>query len=286
MTNKEFLNNIKELKNCPQNISEIYKEFSEYQKLALNTLVCFDEICRKNDITYTLAFGSLLGAIRDGGQIPWDYDVDVIVPINQRKKLIRALEKDLNSEYYYNCIEKNEQCRYFIMRLAPLGYDSGYIHVDVFFIMGLPENNAKGVKKKIQSLALQLKSKSFFIMDNLKINKRELVIMCFYKFVYLLKKREKIIAQYFELVNRYDLLQTKKCCLADRFSTWYDFQTDMFFSTIDYKVDNYIFKIPEAYDEILKMEYGNYLEYPSTDKQLEEMIVHYEFIVEHLKKKN
>ena len=52
----------------------------EKQKLImLEILLDFDKVCRNNGIRYSLAYGTLLGAVRHQGFIPWDDDIDVIV---------------------------------------------------------------------------------------------------------------------------------------------------------------------------------------------------------------
>ena len=123
---------------CPKNFRDIYKEFVSYQKLAMNTLNEFHRVCEKNGVPYQLAYGSLLGAIRDNGQIPWDYDTDVFVPFEEKEHLINALKSDLDSNYYFYCPENNEKCRHVIMRLAPNGYRTEVLHVDVFYLVGSP----------------------------------------------------------------------------------------------------------------------------------------------------
>ena len=67
----------------------------------LDLLVEFDRICRKNDIDYWLEYGTLIGAARHGGFIPWDDDLDVTLLKKDRKKLIEALRKDLQAPYYF-----------------------------------------------------------------------------------------------------------------------------------------------------------------------------------------
>lgn len=113
-----------------------YTEFCFYQTKVQETLAVFHEICVKNEITYYLAYGSLLGAIRDNGQIPWDYDIDVWVPFEQSQKLIDALEKDLPETYYFKTRLKDPKVRHNIVRLAPVEYDSEALHVDVFWLTG------------------------------------------------------------------------------------------------------------------------------------------------------
>ena len=67
----------------------------------LDILVEFDRICRKNDITYWLEYGTLIGAARHGGFIPWDDDMDVSILYKDRKKLAMAMKKDLSPEFRY-----------------------------------------------------------------------------------------------------------------------------------------------------------------------------------------
>lgn len=60
----------------------------EVKKELLALLVAFDDFARANDIRYSLAYGTLLGAVRHAGFIPWDDDVDVIVPRPDYERLV------------------------------------------------------------------------------------------------------------------------------------------------------------------------------------------------------
>ncbi|MBQ9386876.1 MAG: LicD family protein [Bacteroidaceae bacterium] len=67
----------------------------------VDILIEFDRICRKNNIDYWLDSGSLLGAARHGGFIPWDDDLDVCVLKRDRRKLAKALRKDLSAPFSF-----------------------------------------------------------------------------------------------------------------------------------------------------------------------------------------
>ena len=73
----------------------------------LEILVEFDRVCRKNGIRYWLDSGTLLGAMRHGGFIPWDDDLDICILRKDYRKLIRILDKDLEYPFKLNELRKS-----------------------------------------------------------------------------------------------------------------------------------------------------------------------------------
>ena len=77
------------------------QSLEEYQSYLRAMLFFFDELCRENDIKYTVMDGTLLGTVRNHGLIPWDGDVDVAVTHKEFEKLKKAFE-NYNGRFYFN----------------------------------------------------------------------------------------------------------------------------------------------------------------------------------------
>ncbi|HIW57746.1 MAG TPA: LicD family protein [Firmicutes bacterium] len=71
----------------------------EIQKTELGALVELRRVCEKNNIRYFLAQGTLIGAARERGFIPWDDDVDVILPDKDLKRLIEIFPREADGKY-------------------------------------------------------------------------------------------------------------------------------------------------------------------------------------------
>ena len=87
-----------------EDFSQYNSEGTELRKAQLRMLEILkvvDRICRKNNIPYWLEGGTLLGAVRHGGFIPWDDDLDICVERKNMNKLKKTLQKELPDEYVY-----------------------------------------------------------------------------------------------------------------------------------------------------------------------------------------
>lgn len=70
------------------------------QKVMTEILVEFDSVCRKNNLTYWIDYGTLLGAVRHGGFIPWDDDIDVSMPSDDFKRFRNIAVAELHKGFF------------------------------------------------------------------------------------------------------------------------------------------------------------------------------------------
>ena len=126
-------------------------ELRKLQLTELELLIEFDRVCRKNHIRYTLTGGTLLGAVRHGGFIPWDDDADVSMLRVEYEKFRKACETDLGDSYYFQDMKNTHGYRWGYGKLRKrntlflrehqehMPYMQG-VFIDIFPLDGVPDN--------------------------------------------------------------------------------------------------------------------------------------------------
>lgn len=87
------------------------RDLRRVQLIQLDMMKEIDRICRKHNLKYNIAFGTLLGAVRHSGFVPWDDDADINMPYEDYLKLIEVIDDEIDSEkYYFRYQDKEEDC--------------------------------------------------------------------------------------------------------------------------------------------------------------------------------
>ena len=277
MDRNKFLEDVLNSGIAPDNFERIYMEFNEFQNLAFNTLIEFSRVCEKRNIRFQLAYGTLLGAVRHGEQIPWDYDVDVFVPYEEKEKLIAALSEELNPDFYFYCPEVNEKCRHEFIRVTPNGYKSEILHVDVFWMIGVPGKTKERdeIVNRIHYLCDKRFSKLVNIKEESHGNPRRYLRLEKRKLLAAGTSVENMHQEYLSICQSHPLTGSVFCTSADIFGKNKIFPTKEMWNIKDILFNGQIFSIPSNAEDILAITYGNYKDVPPLNSRVNEVMQHY-----------
>ncbi len=124
----------------------------EIQLYLLDILKAVDSFCAKEGIRYSIAYGTLLGAVRHKGFIPWDDDIDLLMPRPDYERFVASFGKEGDSRYRCLCHKEGDKGDRFVHFFAKVedthtkslqgkgcDYDFG-LNIDIFPMDGKPEN--------------------------------------------------------------------------------------------------------------------------------------------------
>lgn len=261
-----------------------YEVPSEKKKLfnvLLDLLKEFDRVCQENDIKYFVFAGTMLGAVRHNGFIPWDDDVDVIVPRKDYEKLknITSDEEAFKQPYFFQSPSTDKGypkgfCRLRNSNTTEVPFDdvamncNRGIFIDIFPLDVLPDDTelAKKQLKKLHNLRLLMNSfarwySGFGVEGTTKIK-----AMAYYMTIPLFKSgflsMDKLYKRYEKVASQY---QDTKCRRAGTIAFSFEnerfiFERALWDSEVIYaKFEDLKVPIPKSYDALLKHSYGDYM---------------------------
>lgn len=254
-------------------------ELNEQKKIMIELLEYFDRICRENNIKYSLIGGSLIGAIRHKGIIPWDDDIDVILSKSEYLKLIQILENMNDSRYKLltinNCrgynfpFPKLVDKRTFVVEPRLLNQIKEYgIFIDIFSYSNTSNSEKIRIKdfKKIKLLnSMMSRTKLDFKNDGfkqnfLRLNKNILSKIIGYR---------NIIKFLNNIYNKYNNVDTDYVV-----SNWpvYNINKEVqksknIIEYTDVEFENMKIMIFKNYDEILRTTFGDYMQLPPENQR-------------------
>ncbi len=254
------------------------------QKKSLEMLLFFKDFCDKHSLKFFFCGGCLIGAIREGGFIPWDDDVDVFMPRKDYEKLIEIFNKECGSNRYFlqvstkNKLTKNlfaticdSNTTFIKSYQADLDINHGIV-LDILPIDGCPSGKLKRILQMKNSLFYSL----FLIGEAPKNNGKsiELIGRTLLALVPSKKLRWKIAKSCERKMTKYDL---DKCEYATELCSGPYYMRKKYlakdFLEIEYlDFEGYKMPVPKGYDDYLSKAFGDYMSLPPE----EERICHHE----------
>ena len=239
----------------------------ERKIIQLEMLKEVDTFCRANNIRYSLAYGTLLGAIRHKGFIPWDDDVDIMMPLPDMLKFKKKFHSD-NLKYCDVDTEKHYDLA--ISRIAykptyrQLGliFQSYGVSIDLYPIVSIPSDKSK--QEKYFSTLIKLHRRRKFVKKwhSFFIKYLPLTSIPIYDFIQK-QYRNYILgtSEYGSTGKYYIVAGPPEQIEIDT----YNF--DLFERLIDVVFEGCLFRAVKCYDEHLTKNYGNYMQLPPEENR-------------------
>lgn len=258
-------------------------KLKEIQKETLRLLLIFDQICKSIGVQYTLIWGSLIGAVRHKGFIPWDDDLDVLVKRDDFEKLMNYFENNNISPYKIASRKNTNNYVYGIPRF----FNSNFIYKSTIpgekkielgiFIDIYPLDNygdSISVVNKVYKKMHKLKRNYYIYVGNFYAEKG------IKKFLFILKHKyfkirygntffDKIEREQKKILSEYTSSKDKYVGVAvwDANTRPYFFDRRMFEDFTYLEFEHHYFPAPKMYDKILKETYGDYLQLPPVESR-------------------
>ena len=246
------------------------------QAVELEILREFDRICKKNDLKYSLAYGTLIGAVRHKGFIPWDDDIDIVMPRSDYEKLrllwasessscyfIQDYREDLYYPNNFMKIRKNNTAYIQGDNEFNANYHTG-IFIDIFPMDRLAPSGFKRKKQYIAFILNLLYSRGYKSGKKGLYDLVESILLIPPRrsFFFLRRKTE----EYYRKWNFNDRLSLVSACTYEYCRMYFD--SDLFNDIIELPFEGFNFSCTSKYDDFLRKCYGDYLEMPPENERI------------------
>ena len=267
-------------------------DIQKLQKKELDMLIYFHEICEKYHLTYYICGGTLIGAVRERGFIPWDDDIDIMMPRKDYEWLLENRTKIFQDQYYlydYRVDEKENNPR----RIPALCDKSveiynkqgnkerkQYLLLDIFVLDGMPNGkfrkNLHYLHCQFWHILLQL---SWYdtTLNQHKVNRSiiEKLIIWFLNYIKIRPKwdSQKLVRKENDVLRKYDWNHSDYVCsLLGPCHKKEILPRKFFLNSIPLEFENLVVNAPGEYHALLTHYYGNYMVPPA---RIEEKELHH-----------
>lgn len=259
-------------------MKEKYLSRKEIQKIELKILLEFADFCKDNGLRFYLSGGTLLGAIRHKGFIPWDDDIDVCMPRHDYEKLLKIFPQEYKKIYILRAFERgNFLCPFIKIIDKRSKIVSAYVDknldyslwIDIFPVDGLPTdiNLVKKIYKKADFF------RRLLLLNFANTNKGHSILKTGFKpLARLLAKIigiERCLKVLSKLARVYEYNNTDYvgCIVWGMYGIGERMLKSEFEKSVLVDFEGYKFPTFSCWDSYLKGLYGNYMKLPPIEKR-------------------
>lgn len=250
----------------------------EKLKLMLDMMDDIDRVCKSHNLRYYIAYGSLIGAVRHKGIIPWDDDIDIQMPRDDYEKFISIYSKE--GKYHITSPKSHDPLYYFAKvydpdtikleagisyrKRTPLGIDIDVFPLDNF--CGVIPNTSKVPNKRSLQLLYYLR---MYAIDDISTTKsRKFPVLSYLLGIFCHIIGNKTIIALFEYIAK-----SGNKSHSDYYTVFSGMKRISIFKKVDFEscmkmpFENRFYNIPVGYDNILRSSYGDYMVLPPEDER-------------------
>lgn len=257
------------------------KEMSieEVRKIQISILDEIHSFCEKNGIRYFITAGTLIGAVRHKGYIPWDDDIDIVMLRDDYDRMVKEFnvaredhfrlashENDISIPYAFAKVYDNRTIFIENDTKNPIG-----INVDIFPLENITDNYSDAVKmmKKIKKYAkiveikniVRAKKRSFIKKITLALLQGVTKI---FSYKWCFKHIDKIAKKHIDNKDSKYVAHAVTYAKGEREIV----EREWFFDAVDLEFEGKLYKAPVGYDSYLRRLFGDYMQMPPKEQQV------------------
>lgn len=252
----------------------------ESKKLELEVLSDFVKFCEAHNLRYYLAYGTLIGAVRHKGFIPWDDDVDVQMPRDDYNKIIEIFNTENTNQRYRLISPTAKEAKHSFVKIIDtytVKKEEGYtydkysylgVDIDIFPIDGTPDKQEE-FDVWYQKLYKAYKDYEFLKMGYTGSFSARIKLFL-HKAARLFKTKKGCLKKAWLLHKAYpyencEYVASVECAYNGKGNR---VKKELFEETVLLEFEGIFFKAPKGYDAILRNIYGEYMQLPPIESQV------------------
>lgn len=252
----------------------------EVKQIQLELLRTFHDYCSSHGLRYSLSGGSLLGAVRHEGFIPWDDDIDVMMPRTDYETFLKEFEKASTHITILHYLKDSNyhlpQAKISDKRTYRKGFEAVGVNIDLFPIDGLPSDNMFSTWKKELDRLNDLRYKVFYYNypqyapknyhSRIVLTARNIYAWARHFF---LPNWIDITRQYNDKLSEYSFDKSNKAAVViGKYGKRELLPQSVFAKYVPLLFEEEKYMCIEGYDQYLSSLYGDYMKLPPKDKRV------------------